>query len=56
MDLNAIKAAFENYGDKIKAFWVVHLYALSADLDKIIAICDKYNVPVIEDTAKSLGA
>ena len=56
MDPNAIEAAFGKYGDKIKAVLVVHLYGLSADMDKIMAICNKYNVPVIEDAAESLGA
>ena len=56
MDPNAIEAAFDKYGDKIKAVLVVHLYGLSADMDKIMAICNKYNVPVIEDAAESLGA
>ncbi len=52
----AVEAAFEKYGDKIKAVLVVHLYGLSADMDKIMEICNKYNVPVIEDAAESLGA
>ena len=52
MDPNAIEAAFEKYGDKIKAVLVVHLYGLSADMDKIMDICNKYNVPVIEDAAE----
>ncbi len=52
----ALEAAFEKYGDKVKAVLVVHLYGLSADMDKIMAICEKYNVPVIEDAAESLGA
>ena len=55
MDPNVVEAAFEKYGDKIKAVLVVHLYGLSADMDKIMAICNKYNVPVIEDAAESLG-
>ncbi len=56
MDPSALEAAFEKYGDKVKAVLVVHLYGLSADMDKIMAICEKYNVPVIEDAAESLGA
>jgi dTDP-4-amino-4,6-dideoxygalactose transaminase len=56
MDAKALEAAFEKYGDKIKAVLVVHLYGLSADMDKIMEICNKYNVPVIEDAAESLGA
>lgn len=38
-----------------KAVIVVHLYGLSADLDAIVSICKKYNVPLIEDAAESLG-
>lgn len=38
-----------------KAVMVVHLYGLSADMDKIMEICRRYNVPVIEDAAESLG-
>lgn len=56
MDPKAIEKAFEKYGDKIKAVLVVHLYGLSADMDRIMTICDKYKVPVIEDAAESLGA
>ena len=33
-----------------------HLYGLSADMDKIMEICSRYNVTVIEDAAESLGA
>ena len=35
---------------------VVHLYGQSADMDEIIKICKKYNTPIIEDAAESLGA
>ena len=38
-----------------KAVIVVHLYGLSADMDKIIELCKKYNVVLIEDAAESLG-
>lgn len=38
-----------------KAVIVVHLYGLSADLDKIVELCKKYNVTLIEDAAESLG-
>jgi dTDP-4-amino-4,6-dideoxygalactose transaminase len=56
MDPKALETAFDKYGDKVKAVLVVHLYGLSADMDKIMAICEKYGVPVIEDAAESLGA
>lgn len=39
-----------------KAVIVVNLYGQSADYDKLKVICNKYNVPIIEDAAESLGA
>ena len=56
MDPKALETAFEKYGDKVKAVLVVHLYGLSADMDKIMKICGRYDVTVIEDAAESLGA
>lgn len=50
----ALEKAFEKY-PKVKAVLVVHLYGLSADMDKIVEICKKHNVPLIEDAAESLG-
>jgi len=38
-----------------KAVLVVHLYGLAADMDKIMSLCKKYNVTLIEDAAESLG-
>jgi len=39
-----------------KAIIVVNLYGQSADYDKICEIAGKYNVPIIEDAAESIGA
>ena len=39
-----------------KAVIVVHLYGQSADLEPILKACDRYEVPLIEDAAESLGA
>ena len=39
-----------------KAVVVVNLYGQSADMDPIMALCDAYGVPIIEDAAESLGA
>ncbi len=50
----ALEKAFEKYTPK--AVIVVHLYGFSADLDRIMAICKKHNVPLIEDAAESLGS
>lgn len=49
----ALEKAFEKYTPK--AVLVVHLYGLSADMDKIVDICKKHKVPLIEDAAESLG-
>jgi len=39
-----------------KALIVVHLYGQSADMGAILALSERYGVPVIEDAAESLGA
>lgn len=39
-----------------KAVIVVHLYGQSARMDEITAICNAYQVPIIEDAAESLGS
>lgn len=39
-----------------KAVVLVHLYGQSADLDPILQICNRYEIPLIEDAAESLGA
>ena len=55
----ALKLAFEDAekNNKLpKAVVVVNLYGQSADMDPILEICQKYNVPILEDAAESLGA
>lgn len=55
----ALQKAFDESkkNDKMpKAVIVVNLYGQSADYDKIKKICDKYNVPIVEDAAESLGS
>lgn len=51
----ALTKALKKYKDRVKAVLVVHLYGLSADMDKIMEICNEYNIPIIEDSAESLG-
>lgn len=54
----ALEKAFEKYekaGKLPKAVMMVHLYGICAKIEEIAAICKKYNVPLIEDAAESLG-
>src|SRR5215813_6717166 len=39
-----------------RAVVVVHLYGRSADLDPIVDVCNRYEVPILEDAAQALGA
>lgn len=39
-----------------KAVCVVHLFGRSADLDPILETCRRYELPLLEDAAESLGA
>lgn len=55
----SLALAFEEavtQGKLPKAVVVVNLYGQSADLDSIIELCQKYDVPILEDAAESLGA
>jgi perosamine synthetase len=40
----------------IKACVPVHVLGQTADIIKIVSICDKFNIPVIEDAAEALGS
>lgn len=52
---NSLEEAFKKYPE-VKAVIVVHLYGLSADMDRIVEICKEHNVALIEDAAESLGS
>ena len=54
IDPDLLEEAFEKYPD-VKAVLIVHLYGISADMDRIMDICRKHDVAVIEDAAESLG-
>lgn len=55
MSPDALEHAFEKYPN-VKAVMPVHLYGLPANMDRIMEICRKHSVPVIEDAAESLGS
>jgi dTDP-4-amino-4,6-dideoxygalactose transaminase len=51
----ALEKAFELYPHP-KAVICVHLYGTAAKLNEIMEICDRHQVPLIEDAAESLSA
>lgn len=52
----AILDRIEKTGKKPKAIVPVYLYGMPAKLDEIMAVADKYEIPVIEDAAEGLGS
>ena len=51
---DSLALAFESY--RPKAVVVTDIYGQSANYDAIIKVCQKHNVPIVEDAAESLGA
>lgn len=43
-------------GGKVKAVIAVHLYGMPAKMQEISEICERYDVPLIEDAAEALGS
>lgn len=39
-----------------KAIVIVHLYGMPAKLDELMAVADRYSIPVLEDAAEALGS
>lgn len=52
----AITDRIKKTGKKPKAVIPVHLYGMPAKIDQIMAVCRKYEIPVIEDAAEALGS
>jgi perosamine synthetase len=46
----------EKITDKTKAIIVVHLYGNLVDMDAVMEVAKKYDLPIIEDTAEALGS
>ena len=66
---NAVQAFLEEFGEirdgvcynkktnrKIAACMPMHTFGFPVHLDKLITICDKWNIPVVEDAAESIGS
>lgn len=43
-------------GRKIAACLPMHTFGFPVHLDELIKICDKWNIPIVEDAAESLGS
>lgn len=41
---------------KPKAVIVVHLYGMPAMMDELLEVCNKYDIPLVEDSAEALGS
>lgn len=46
----------EKTGKYPKAIIPVHLYGMPAKMDEIVAIANKYQIPILEDAAEALGS
>jgi pyridoxal phosphate-dependent aminotransferase EpsN len=59
LDPNLLEDALEHLaaaGRQARAVVAVDLYGQCADYDAIVAICERYGVPLIEDAAEALGS
>jgi len=59
MDPNALEDAIKHRkakGKMPKAIIPVHLYGMPAKMEDIIAIAEKYEIPIVEDAAEALGS
>jgi dTDP-4-amino-4,6-dideoxygalactose transaminase len=52
----AIEDRIAKTGRTPKALVLVHLYGMPAQMDKIMTIAERYQIPVIEDAAEALGS
>lgn len=43
-------------GKKPKAVIVVHLYGMPSKMDELMSVCQRFDIPIIEDSAEALGA
>jgi len=53
---NAIKDRIEKTGKKPKAIVPVALYGMPYQIDKIMEIAERYDIPVVEDAAEGFGS
>ena len=53
IDMDQVEAAIT---PKTKAIVPVHLYGQCADMERLMKLADKHNIPVIEDNAQAIGS
>ncbi len=53
MDVNKIEDKITN---RTKAILITHLYGMASRMDRIVEICKRYNLRLVEDCAQSHGA
>lgn len=57
IDPDKVAQALEDDTEKkIKAIIPVHLYGQCADMTRIMALAEQYDIPVVEDAAQAIGA
>ena len=56
---DVLESAVKHYihrGKKPKAIIGVHIYGMPVQLDEILSICHRYEIPFVEDAAEALGS
>ncbi len=56
VDVKEGKAYNKTSGKRIAACVPMHTFGFPCRIDEIVAICDQYDIPVVEDAAESLGS
>lgn len=56
IDPDKVENLIRNTKEKIKALIIVHIFGNPCNMDRIMEICEKYNIILIEDCAQAHGA